>query len=412
MNQIEIACQIASRKQDIKKVALGKSKGAALDALRSLDNAMPWGIVKDELRRCFSEDKTRVHSATLLNDIRKQETGESIRVYIYEFSKKHYQATKRLVSKDFELMTKVNFLSKLQNPRIANKVAQSKEFQNYDQFSLQHCFKKALELEGTYQVSEGVNMVRPTDVLHMYRDEDDEEMCEMNQMNRDNKARNNTCWKCGEVDHFAQECPLGDAKIQDRYTGKIQHTYTGTIPVTKEMWQDLMKKAISATASNMVLANKYKQMKNKIQQTQVVTSGTSTTTTSPAKTTQRQYSANPKTSIMSNTQMSVMKTMGTSVTPNLSKNQNWKIKGNKIGITNTPGSNVLVPITSKNDKPTDPITRSKAKNALIQLLETIPENLLSDSETECEDNNCISEGEETEVDEEYIHVSHSDVEEQ
>ena len=34
-----IACQIAGREQDIKKVALGKSKGAALDALRSLDNA-------------------------------------------------------------------------------------------------------------------------------------------------------------------------------------------------------------------------------------------------------------------------------------------------------------------------------------------------------------------------------------
>ena len=32
-----------------KKVALGKSQGAALDALRSLDNAAPWSIVKDEL---------------------------------------------------------------------------------------------------------------------------------------------------------------------------------------------------------------------------------------------------------------------------------------------------------------------------------------------------------------------------
>ena len=110
LDQIEIACQIAGREQDIKKVALGKSKGAALDALRSLDNAVPWGIVKDELRRCFSEDKTRVHSATLLNDIRKQETGESFCVYIHEFSKKHYQATKRLASRDFELKTNANIL--------------------------------------------------------------------------------------------------------------------------------------------------------------------------------------------------------------------------------------------------------------------------------------------------------------
>ena len=231
-------------------------------------------------------------------------------------------------------------------------------------------------------------------------------MREINQMSRDNKARNNVCWKCGEVGHFAREHPLGDAKTQDRHAGKIQHTYTGTTPVPEKMWQDLMKKAISATASSMVLANKYKQMKNKMQQTQVVTSGATTTTTSPAKTTQKQYSFNPKTSTVSNTQTSVMKTVGTNVTQNQSKNQNWK------GVTNTTSNGASVPTTSKNDKPTSPITRSKAKNALIQLLETIPENLLSDSETECEDNNSISEGEETEVDEEYIHVSHSDLEEQ
>ena len=168
-------------------------------------------------------------------------------------------------------MTKVNFLSKLQNSRIANKVAQSKEFQNYDQFSLQHCFKKALELEGTYQVSEGVNMVRPTDVLHMYHNDNNDEICEINQINRDSRARNNACWKCGEVGHFSRECPLNETKDTDRYAGEIQHTYTGSTPVTEKMWQDLMKEAVNATASTMVLANKYKQMKNKVQQAQAAT---------------------------------------------------------------------------------------------------------------------------------------------
>ena len=139
---------------------------------------------------------------------------------------------------------------------------------------------------------------------------------------------------------------------------------------------------------------------------------TTTTTTGPTKTTQKQYSANPKVSTTPNTQTVVMKTVGTSVTQNSGKNQNWKSKGNKISSAGTSSSGVPVTAISKNDKPIGLITRLKAKNALIQLLKTIPENLLSDSETECEDNNGISEGEETEMDEEYIHVSHSDIEEQ
>ena len=107
-----------------------------------------------------------------------------------------------------------------------------------------------------------------------------------------------------------------------------------------------------------------------------------------------------------------MKTVGTNVTQNQNENQTWKGKGNKINVTNITSNGASVPTTSKNDKPISPITRSNAKNALIQLLETIPGNLLSDSEMECEDNNDISDREETEVDEEYIHVSHSDIEEQ
>ena len=109
---------------------------------------------------------------------------------------------------------------------------------------------------------------------HMYHNEDDNEMCEINQINRDNKARNNACWKCGEVGHFSRECPLNEKKdtnIQDRSAGKIQHTYTGSTPVTEKMWQDLMRKAIDSSASSMMLANKYKQMKTKMQQTQTAT---------------------------------------------------------------------------------------------------------------------------------------------
>ena len=177
------------------------------------------------------------------------------------------------------------------------------------------------------------------------------------------------------------------------------------------MWHDLMKKALNATASSMMLADKYKQMKNKMQQTQATTSGTTATTTSTVKTTQKQYTTTPKTTVTSSPQTSVMKPVGTSVSQSQNKDQNWKGKGSKTTTNNNTSTSASVPTTNKNGKYTGSITRAKAKHALIQLLETIPKNLLSDSETECQDYS-VSDGGEMEVDEDYIHVFHSDVKEQ
>ena len=52
------------------------------------------------------------------------------------------------------------------------------------------------------------------------------------------------------------------------------------------------------------------------------------------------------------------------------------------------------------------------KNTLIQLLGMIPKNLLTDSKTECEDNVLTDNNNEMDVEKDFIHISHSDVEEQ
>ena len=253
-------------------------------------------------------------------------------------------------------------------------------------------------------------MVRPTDVLHMYHEEDDDDICELNQINRDNKVRNNACWKCGEVAHFAWECPLNnviDGKLQDKYAWQIQHTYTGSTPVTENMWHDLIKRAISATANNMVLASKYKQMKNKVQLAQATSSSVTMTTSSTPKTTQKQYTTTPKTTVTTSPQTLVMKPVGTSATQSSNKNQNWRGSGNKTTTMGTGTStSTSVTTSGKNGKYTGPTTRSRTRNALNQLLETIPENLLTDSETECEDNVLTdNNNNETDVEEDFIHVT-------
>ena len=57
--------------------------------LNSIDPNATWSMHKVKLRRCFGDNKTRVHAATQLNTFRMQRGTESLRVYIGQFSGKH-----------------------------------------------------------------------------------------------------------------------------------------------------------------------------------------------------------------------------------------------------------------------------------------------------------------------------------
>ena len=50
----------------------------------------------------------------------------------------------------------MEFIKRLRNSAIANKIIKSQQFKEYTQYSLQSCFAKALELEGEFMVGEVV----------------------------------------------------------------------------------------------------------------------------------------------------------------------------------------------------------------------------------------------------------------
>ena len=110
IDQIKLACRITEREKDIRKIALAKSAGDVTVCLNSIDPNASWTIHKAELRRCFGDNKTRVHAATQLNTFRMQKGNESLRVYIGQFADKHYKATNRLASQDFEVTNQSQFL--------------------------------------------------------------------------------------------------------------------------------------------------------------------------------------------------------------------------------------------------------------------------------------------------------------
>ena len=80
--------------------------------------------------------------------------------------------------------------------------------------NLQQCFEKALRLEASLQLSEGVNMAWKTVVMNVDVEVEDE----IN-MVRDVRARSNACYKCGEMGHFQRDC---------KYDGD-NHLITGPI---------------------------------------------------------------------------------------------------------------------------------------------------------------------------------------
>ena len=61
LTQLENACIVGKR--DVREVAICSYVGPVLEVISSIDPTKPWSVHQDELRRCFSPNKTQVHAA-------------------------------------------------------------------------------------------------------------------------------------------------------------------------------------------------------------------------------------------------------------------------------------------------------------------------------------------------------------
>ena len=148
-----------------------------------------WKIAQRELKRCLTEEKSRAHSAFKLAQI-KQKPNENLRIFILRYQDLHTAATGKTAAEDTDPTHIIRFLGMMTNSEIARKITQKGIPEG---MTLGQAFTQAIELEAGYQLSEGVSLARPPEIMQV---QEIEEVDEIGAMQR--RLRDVVCWGCRE----------------------------------------------------------------------------------------------------------------------------------------------------------------------------------------------------------------------
>ena len=112
---LEAACFYSRR--NIKTEALGRSAGPVQNVIMALPNARSWRAIGEELKRCFSDQTSLGHVAAQLENM-TQKPNESLRLYIFRYSKIHKSVTKRDACYNTDPSRWFRFLTSITNTTI------------------------------------------------------------------------------------------------------------------------------------------------------------------------------------------------------------------------------------------------------------------------------------------------------
>ena len=91
---------------------MGRASAQVKRIVRSIPLDIEWDIAHRELKRCLTEEKSRVHSAFKLAEI-KQKPNENLRIFILRYQDLPAAATGKTAAEDTDSTHKIRFLEML-----------------------------------------------------------------------------------------------------------------------------------------------------------------------------------------------------------------------------------------------------------------------------------------------------------